>query len=238
MLTQGQGHNWRSRVLALNFVPLHISVILVEFSLNFGHIFASVRRCADPITPTMPRKVKVTIEGHEFKNFEFCIPSTFLLPLEGNAFKLGQMITSGRRCTETLTKQCRLKIQSQLNFMEFHVLSISPLPLEGFSLYFGQMLALAGWCAERIAQPWRFKVKFKAEDKKFEPWNSCSNNISFTRWKIFIKLWSNVRPSEMMCRTLHSTMPTKSRDHNWRLPVWAFNFVFSPDLLYPWKNFH
>ena len=178
------------------------------------------------------------MEGHEFKNFEFCTPSIFLLPLQGNAFKLVQMFTSGRRCTETPTKQCRLKIQSQLNFMEFHVLSISPLPLEGFSLYFGQMLALAGWCAERIAQPWRFKVKFTAEDQEFESWNSCLNNISFIREKIFIKLWSNVRLCEMMCRTLHLTMPTKSHDHNWRLPVWAFNFLFSPDLLYPWKNFH
>ena len=55
-----------------------------------------------------------------------------------------EMFISGRRCAETLTKQCRLKVQSQLNFMEFHVLSISPLPLEGFSSYFGQMLALAG----------------------------------------------------------------------------------------------
>ena len=81
-----------------------------------------------------PRKVKVTITGHVFKNFEFCTPSIFLLPLEGNAFKLGQMFTSGRRYTETLTKQCRLKAQSQWNFMEFHVLSISPLPLEGTDL--------------------------------------------------------------------------------------------------------
>ena len=43
-------------------------------------------------------------------------------------FKLGQMFTSGRRCTEPLTKQCRLKVQSQLNVMAFHVL------FEGFSL--------------------------------------------------------------------------------------------------------
>ena len=98
-------------------------------------IFASVRRCADPITPTMPpnwsrSQSKVT----SLKTFEFCTPSIFLLPLEGNAFKLGQMFTSGRRCTETLSKQCRLKVQSQLNFMEFHVLSISPLPLEGTDL--------------------------------------------------------------------------------------------------------
>ena len=40
---------------------------------------------------------------------------------------------------------------------------------------------------------------------------SCPLHISWTLWKIFIKLWSNVRRRESMCRTNKSTMPTQGQ---------------------------
>ena len=62
-------------------------------------------------------------------------------------------------------------------------------------------------------------------------------HISWTVWKIFIKLWSNVCLSESMCRTHKSTMPTQGQGHRSRSCVWALNFMSDPYLLYPWKDF-
>ena len=78
-------------------------------------------------------------------------------------------------------------------------------------------------------EPWcQLKVKVTIEGHKFEPWISCQRHISFTPGRIFIKLWSNVHLSEIMCRTHNSTMPTQDQGHNWRSRVWAFNFVSAP----------
>ena len=40
--------------------PIHLEGI----SLNFGHMFASVRRCAELITQPCRYQVKVTVQGH------------------------------------------------------------------------------------------------------------------------------------------------------------------------------
>ena len=50
---------------------------------------------------------------------------------------------------------------------------------------------------------------------------TCLLHISWTLWKIFINLWSNVCLSEMMCRIHYSTIPTQGQGHNWRSRVWA-----------------
>ena len=54
----------------------------------------------------------------------------------------------------------------------------------------------------------------------------------WTLWKIFIKLWSNVRISESMCRTHKSTIPTQGHRSRWW--GWPLNFVSTPYLLYPY----
>ena len=72
----------------------------------------------------------------------------------------------------------------------------------------------------------RKKCVFKGHE--FEPSISCSLHISWNLWKIFIKFWSNVHLSEMMCRTHNSTMQTQDQGHNWRPPVWALNFEVVP----------
>ena len=90
------------------------------------------------------------------------------------------------------------------------------------------MFALVRWCAEPITQACRLKIKVTVKGHEFEPWISCSLHMSWTLWKIFIKFGSNVRLSEMMCRTHNSTMQTQGQGHNWMPPVWALNFEAAP----------
>ena len=54
--------------LSLEFRVCSISPIPLEgFSLNFGHMLASVRRYAELITQPCRHKVKVTVQGHMFE---------------------------------------------------------------------------------------------------------------------------------------------------------------------------
>ena len=53
--------------LSLEFRVRSISPIPLEgFTLNFGHLFASVRRRAELITQPCQHKVIVTVQGHRF----------------------------------------------------------------------------------------------------------------------------------------------------------------------------
>ena len=59
--------------LSLEFCVRSISPIPLEgFSLNFGHMFASVRWCAALITQPCWHKVKVTVQGHRFEPWISC----------------------------------------------------------------------------------------------------------------------------------------------------------------------
>ena len=73
MPTQGQGHRSRSWIWALNFVsaPYLLYPWKVTF-LNFGHMFASMRRCAELITQPWRYKIKVTVQGHGFVSWFSC----------------------------------------------------------------------------------------------------------------------------------------------------------------------
>ena len=86
------------------------------------------------------------------------------------------------------------------------------------------MFALVRWCVEPITQRCRLKVKVTIEG---HPSLSCLLHISWTLWKIFMKLWSNVCLSEAMCRTHNSSMPTQGQGHSKRSWVWALNFMFT-----------
>ena len=85
------------------------------------------------------------------------------------------------------------------------------LPLEGFSLNVGYMFASVRRCAKLITQPCPHEVKFTVQGHRFEPWISCQFCISWTLRKIFIKLWSNVRLSESMCRIHVNHANSRSR---------------------------
>ena len=55
--------------LRLEFSVSSVSPIPVEgFSLNFGQMFALVRRYAESITQPCQLKVKVTVQGHGFEH--------------------------------------------------------------------------------------------------------------------------------------------------------------------------
>ena len=64
----GQGHGFQPWISC----PLHISYTPRRIFLNFGHMFASVRRCAELITQPCWHKVKVTIQGHRFEPWISC----------------------------------------------------------------------------------------------------------------------------------------------------------------------
>ena len=64
-----------------------------------------------------------------------------------------------------------------------------------------------------------------------------STHIFFTTERIFIKLWSNVHLSEIICRTHNSAMPTQSQIHDSGSRDWNLNFASTSYLLYPWMDF-
>ena len=103
---------------------------------------------------------------------------------------LGQMFTLVRWCEEPITQWCRLKVKVTI---EGHsslsvVRSTSPEPFERFSWNFGQMFALVRQCAEPITQACRLKVKVTVKGHEFEPWISCSLNISWTFERYLLNL--------------------------------------------------
>ena len=97
--------------LSLEFLVRSISPIPLEgFSLNFGHMFASVRRCAELITQPCRHKVKVTVQGHGL-SLEFRVRSISPIPVEGFSLNFGQIFTLVRQCAESITQPCRLKVK-------------------------------------------------------------------------------------------------------------------------------
>ena len=93
--------------LSLEFHVRSMSPIPLEgFSLNFGHMFAAVRRCAELITQPWRHKVKVTGLSLEFR-----VRSVSPIPVEGFSLNFGQMFTLLRRCAESITQPCRLKVK-------------------------------------------------------------------------------------------------------------------------------
>ena len=151
--------------LSLEFRVCSISPIPLEgFSLNFGHMFAPVRWCAELITQTCRHKVKVTVQVHRFQPW-----ISFLLCISYTSGRIFFKLLSNVRLSETM---CRINLnhadsRSSSQFKvkswsrKFCVRSVSPLPLGGFSLKFGQMFTLVGHCAEPITQPWGLKDKVK-----------------------------------------------------------------------------
>ena len=81
-----------------------------KFSLNFGQIFTSMSRCAEPISQPCQLKVKVTGQGHGFEPWISCplhiscTPGRFSL-------NFGYMFASVRRCAELITQPCRHKVK-------------------------------------------------------------------------------------------------------------------------------
>ena len=169
-------------------------------------------------------------------SLEFCVWAISPLPLGGFSLNFGQMFTSVGQCAEPIIQPCGLRSRSQLKVaslsLEFGVGSISPLPLEGFSLNVGQMFASVRWFAEPITELCWLKVKVTIEGHHFWPWIL---RLLHCHSDCLVKFGSNVRLSEMICRTYNSMMQTQGQGHNWKSSV---SFLFAPYLLNPLKDFH
>ena len=110
----------------------------------FGHMFASVRR--------------------------FRVRSVSPYRVEGFSLNFGQMFTLVRRCAESITQPCRLKVKFKgmgLS-LEFRVRSVSPIPLGGFSLNFGQMFTCGTMCRTHNSAM-GLKDKVTVQGREFEP---------------------------------------------------------------------
>ena len=75
-----------------------------RFSLNFGQMFASVIRCAEPISQPCQLKVMDL-------SLEFHVCSISPIPLEGISLNFGHMFASVRRCAELITQPCQHKVK-------------------------------------------------------------------------------------------------------------------------------
>ena len=146
------------------------------------------------------------------------------------------MFTSVGQCAEPITQPCRLKVKVTVESHEFEPwiwcwLHISFTPGRIFFKRWCQMFASVKWCAEPITQLCWLKVKVTVEGHQFEPWIL---RLLHCHSDCLVKFGSNVRLSEMMCRTYNSTMQTQGQGHNWRPSV---SFLFAPYLMNPLKDF-
>ena len=191
---------------------------LEGFSLNIGQMFASVRWCVEPITQLCWLKVKVTIEGHQFEPWILRLlhcHSDCLVKFGSNV-RLSEMMCR----TDNSTMQTQGQGHNWRSSVSFSFASF-----ERFSWNFSQMFALVRQCAEPITQACRLKVKVIVKGHEFEPWISCSLHIFWTLWKIFIKFGSNVRLSEMMCRTHNSRSRSQFKATSLSLEFWGRSIV-------------
>ena len=71
-------------------------------------------------------------------------------------------------------------------------------------------------CADLMTELCRLKFKITLQSQGIYPWISCPLHISWTLWKIFIKLWTNVHLSKTVYKTYNSAMQTQGQYHSLR----------------------
>ena len=166
---------------------------------------------------------KVTVQGLGFEPWILCPLYISFTPGKIFSELWSNVHLSGTMCR---TQPWGPKVKVTSLSLEFGV----SFTQEGFSLNVGQMFATVRWCAEPITQQCWLKVKVTVEGHQFEPWSSsplhCHSDC-------LVKFGSNVRLSEMMCRTY--VMQTQGQGHNWRSTI---SFLFAPYLLNSLKDFH
>ena len=208
-----------------------------RFSLNFGQIFASVRQCAEPITHHA-NKVKVTIKGPKFEPWISC-PLHISLTC-GFSLNFGQMFSSVGHCAEAITQPCQLMVkvtvESQVWALNFVSAPYLLYPWKIFVTLWSYVCLSEPLCRTHLLN--HANSRSRAQLKVvIKPWISCPLYISFTPGRIFIKLWLNVRLSEMMCRTHDSTWWLKVKvtikGHKFELLISCWLHIASPKEGYP-----
>ena len=156
-------------------------------------MFASVRWCAEPITHLCWLKVKDTIEGHQFEPW-------ILRPLHCHSdclVKFGSTIHRSEMMCRTHNSAMQTQGQGHSWRPPVWALNFEAAPLS--------------FCGGGYSCPSDCLVKVTIEGHLSL---SCLLHISWTLWKIFMKLWSNVCLSEAMCRTHNSSMLTQGQGHS------------------------
>ena len=145
-----QGHGfepWISCPLCISFTPGRIFfklwsyVCLIETMCRTHH-------------STMPTQGQGHSSRSQFKvtGLSLWISCLLCISYTSGRFSLnfGQMFTLVRRCAESISQPCRLKVKVMGLSLEFRVCSVSPLPLEGFFLNFGQMFTCGMMCRTHV----------------------------------------------------------------------------------------
>jgi hypothetical protein len=178
-------------------------------------MFTSARGCAKPMLPMCQLKVKVTIEGQISNTIKYyticCVRSVSPTVLERFSSILTQMFTLTRWCAEPILRRCQLKVKVTIEcqISNNQILDSMSCPLctliEGFSSNLAQMFTSTGGCAEPMLLMCQLKVKVTIEgqisNNQILHNMLCSLCKSYSTWKIFFKLGSNVHLNKAMCRT-------------------------------------
>ena len=232
MPTQDQGHRSRSSVRSISPIPLK------GFSLNFGHMFASVRWCAELITQPCWHKVKVTIQGHRFEPWiscQLCISYTsgrifFKLWTDVHLSEMMCRINNSTMLTQGQGHSSRSWVWA-LNF-------VSALYL----LYPGRIFSKL-WSNvhlwDNVQNPYlshgdsrtrsQFKVVSLSPEFRVHSISPLPlEGFSFNFGQMFASVKWCAEP-----QLNHAD----SQGHSSRSRVWALNFVSALYLLYPWEDF-
>jgi hypothetical protein len=113
--------------------------------------------------------------------------------------------------------------------LHFCVRSITPIPIEGFSSNLAQMFTSTRGCAEPMLPMCQLKVKVTIEgqisNNQILHCMSCPLCKSYTNWRIFFKLCSNVHLNKGMCRTDVTHVSAQGQGHNWRSSIKQSNIT-------------
>ena len=164
---------------------------------------------------TSPLKVNVTVESHVFEPLILCLLRiSFTL---GRIFiKFWTNVRLGKRCAEPITQPCKVKVT-----IEDH--EIEPwfsCPLHIFStpcrIFINIWLSVG--LSEMMRRNNNSNMPIQGQVQNWSHvWtlNFVSAQYLLYHWRIFIKLWSNVRLSKTMCRIQNTTMPNQGHIYVW-----------------------
>ena len=173
-----QGHGfepWILCPLCISFTPERI------FSKLWLNVHLSGKMCRTH-NSALRSQLKVTSLSLEF-GLGFVSP----LALEGFSLNMGQMLTSVRWCAEPITQLCWLKVKVTIEGHQFEPWILRPLHCHsewlvkfGLNVRLSEMMCRNYYNSTMNSQGqgynWRSFV------------SSCSLHISWTFWKIFMKL--------------------------------------------------
>ena len=131
-------------------------------------MFASVSRCAEPIS--QPCQLKVNVMG---LSFEFRVRSISPISQEGFSLNFGHMFASVRQCAELITQPYRHKVKVTVQGHRFEPRISCPLCIS----YTSRRIFFKLWSNVHHSETMcrisnstcRLKVKVTVQDHRFEP---------------------------------------------------------------------